>query len=328
MVRGKVVVIQNFGGAVHGLLYGSFTTIEHRNYGTNWDQHDRWLSIKGFINAAAAAKSSRISFWTGSVGSFPYFCASGKSSPQNGAPRLATGLTTPGFSSYYPDFPRVVCFIGICTIAFEGINILATNYLTGNNIAYWGIVFTDFAGDVLISTAIARNGALFGKCTAGQLALGCTACSTAGLCIACNGGLHYVFDAATSGCLAESGYYLNATSIPELCSTAMIGCLQCSSSTACTLCDTFLNYKLISGQCGAADGYYLDASSIPTKCNIPGCYLCSSAAVCTNCSSATNFIMDASGNCICDSSLNFMLSPPLSVCICTAGLFLNASGQC
>lgn len=62
------------------------------------------------------ATSSRISFWTGSVGSFPYFVASGKSSPNGN--RLATGLTTPGFSNRYTDFPRVACFIGICTIAF------------------------------------------------------------------------------------------------------------------------------------------------------------------------------------------------------------------
>lgn len=243
------MIIQNFAGAIHGLLYGSFTSIGHKNYGTNWDQHDRWLNIKAFINGAAVAKSSRISFWTGSVGSFPYFCASGKSSPQNGAPRLATGLTTPGFSSYYPDFPRVACFIGICTIAFEGINILATNYLNNNNIAYWGIVFTDFAGDVLISTAISKNGALFGKCTPTQISQGCTACSTAGLCIACNTLLHYVFNAGTSSCVAEVGYYLNSTFVPELCSGVMPGCLECSSATTCTLCDTFLNYQLLLGQC-------------------------------------------------------------------------------
>lgn len=214
MTRGKVVIIQNFPGAIHGLIYGSFTTIEHKNYGTNWDQHDRWLKIKSFISDSNITKSSRISFWTGSVGSFPYFCASGKSSPQNGAPRLATGLTTPGFSSYYPDFPRVACFIGICTIAFEGINTLAYNFINSNGFSFWGIIFTDFAGDTLISTAISKNAALFGKCSVGQLSQGCTACSTAGLCIACNDILHYVFDAATSTCKAATGYFLNATFIP------------------------------------------------------------------------------------------------------------------
>lgn len=30
MTRGKVVIIQNFVGAVHGLLYGSFTSLPHK----------------------------------------------------------------------------------------------------------------------------------------------------------------------------------------------------------------------------------------------------------------------------------------------------------
>jgi 1-phosphatidylinositol phosphodiesterase len=42
MTRGKVVIIQNFPGAIHGLLYSSFTTIEHKSYSTNWDQYSRW----------------------------------------------------------------------------------------------------------------------------------------------------------------------------------------------------------------------------------------------------------------------------------------------
>ena len=190
-----------------------------------------------------------------------------------------------------------------------------------------GIFFTDFAGDILISSSIAKNSALFGKCTSTQISQGCTACSTAGLCIACNDLLHYIFDSATSSCLAASGYYLNTTFIPELCNSVMIGCLQCSSATTCTLCDTFLNYALVGGQCDAAPGYYLDTNSTPVKCNILGCYLCSSATVCTSCSAATNFIMDATGNCICDSAANFTMSPA-SVCVCISGLFLNASGAC
>ena len=132
------------------MLFSSFTVLGHKNFGTNWDQYDKWLSVKNFISDANSAGKSYIGFWTGSVGSFPYFVASGKSSPQNGAPRLATGLTTPGFSSYYPDFPRVACFIGICTIAFEGINILAYNYFISMNYNFMGISFVDFFGDSLI----------------------------------------------------------------------------------------------------------------------------------------------------------------------------------
>ena len=163
------MILQHFSGDIHGLLYDTFTTIEHKSYSTNWDQHDRWIAIKNFMASSNTAGSSRIAFWTGSVGSFPYFCASGKSSPGNSAPRLATGLTTPGFSSYYPDFPRVACFIGICTIAFEGINTLGYNYYTGNGFSYLGITFVDFFGDTLISSVIGLNSQLFAPCSNAQI---------------------------------------------------------------------------------------------------------------------------------------------------------------
>ena len=99
-------------------MWASFTVLNHKNFGTNWDQYNKWMDVKNFLAASNTAGISRISFWTGNTGSFPYFVASGKSSSGNGAGRLATGLTTPGFSSSYPDFPRVACFIGICTIVF------------------------------------------------------------------------------------------------------------------------------------------------------------------------------------------------------------------
>ena len=108
--------------------------------------------------------SSKISFWTGHGGSFPYFVASGKFSPGNNHPRLLTGLTTPGWKSYYPDFPRIACFIGICSIVFEGVNILAYNHIVNQGISYFGtsfniigIAFTDFIGEVILSKAINLN---------------------------------------------------------------------------------------------------------------------------------------------------------------------------
>lgn len=187
MTRGKVVIIQNFNGnSIHGLLYNSFNILGHKHMGTNWDLYDRWLSIKSALSNSNSAGSSYLSFWTGSIGSFPYFVASGKSSPQNGAPRLATGLTTPGFKSYYPDFPRVACFIGICTIAFEGMNILGYNYITGNSLNYVGIVFTDFFGDSLVQKVVNLNSNLFGVCSQNQVDQGCTVCTVAGTCLACD----------------------------------------------------------------------------------------------------------------------------------------------
>jgi hypothetical protein len=328
MTRGKVVIIQDFTGAIYGLLYGTFTTIEHWSYGTNWDQYSHWLAIKAFIPEVNSSGASRISFWTCSGGSFPYFGASGQSSPGNSAGLLATGLTTPGWSSSYPDFPRVACFIGICTIAFEGINILAHNYIMGNGYSYLGIIFIDFYGNQLIADFIALNNKLFGKCTATQKLQGCTCCSPAGLCLACNEPLNYVYNSIKKNCDAAEGYFLNSSFIPEPCSTAMAGCLKCLSETECTLCNNYLNYVLIGGECAAAPGYYLDSTSTPTKCNILGCYLCSSATVCTNCSSAYNFIMDPTGQCVCNANDSFTLYAPAEVCVCFQDMYLSSNGTC
>ena len=185
--RGKVVIIQDFTASqIHGLLFASFKVVNHKQYVTNWDQYDKWLEVKQQINDAHDKGESYLTFWTGSVGSFPYFVASGKSLPQNGAPRSPTGCTTPGYKSYYPDFPRVACFIGICTIAYEGINILAYNYIVNQNKDYVGILFTDFFGDDLIKKIILLNANLFGKCTSIQTTQGCTVCSLDGDCIVCD----------------------------------------------------------------------------------------------------------------------------------------------
>lgn len=131
---------------MYGLLKSSFTTHEHKIFANNHDLYDHWVSVKDFIISTNVASSSRISFWSGSGGSFPYFVASGKSSPGNNSPRLSTGLTTPSHASYYPEFPRVSCFISICNIVFEGINILGGTYLQANTIRYTGLRFLDFPG--------------------------------------------------------------------------------------------------------------------------------------------------------------------------------------
>jgi 1-phosphatidylinositol phosphodiesterase len=129
------------------------------NLGTNWDLYGKWQSVKTQLHAAAQGVRGLIyiNFLSGSGGSFPYFVASGHSSPGTSAPRLATGLTTPGWSSSYPDFPRVDCFIGICTIAFEGTNTLTKDYLEAGRVRFSGIVMADFPGEGLINAIIERN---------------------------------------------------------------------------------------------------------------------------------------------------------------------------
>ena len=133
-----------------------------------------------------SSQQSRLSFWTGSKGSFPYFVASGKSSPGNNHPRLLTGMTTPIFKKSYPDFPRILCFFGSCSIAFEGINILGYNFANSNNYDYLGIIFVDFPGDSLIQRTVEGNSNLFGKCNISQTERGCIVCLKSGSCSNCN----------------------------------------------------------------------------------------------------------------------------------------------
>lgn len=170
--------------------------------GTNWNLYDKWLDIKNFMPGVNAAKKSKIAFWTGHGGSYPYFVVSGKSSKNGGC--LSTGLTTPGFKSSYPDFPRVACFIGICTICFEGMNKMGYNLIVNQGYTYTGIVYTDFYGDDLLTRIVSRNlGGLYPKCTTTQVAQGCTLCQAGtGACIKCNTLMHYVYDSINKKCLA------------------------------------------------------------------------------------------------------------------------------
>lgn len=124
---------------------------------TNWDLYNKWTIVKNFINENKNRESLTINHLSASGGSLPYFVASGHSSSGTKAPRLATGLTTPGWKHRYPDFPRVSCFIGICTIAFEGTNTLTKNYLNNNQIEHTGIIAADFPGKGLIQAIINKN---------------------------------------------------------------------------------------------------------------------------------------------------------------------------
>ena len=138
-VRGKIVILQDFDSTPankFGLNYGAFDTQDNFRLWSNWDLYDKWLDVKNHF--ARSESGSPDTFYlnylsgVGPISPPPYFVASGHSSSGTSAPRLATGLTTPGFNSSYPDFPRIDCFLGICTIAFEGTNILAQQYIRDN----------------------------------------------------------------------------------------------------------------------------------------------------------------------------------------------------
>jgi hypothetical protein len=133
----------------------------------NWGLYDKWSKVKTMIdNIDSGARDGQmpngiayfVNYLSASGGSFPYFVASGHSSPGTGAPRLAAGRTTPGWKSW-EDFPRVNCLGIICTIAFEGTNTLAANHISSKikKGGLVGIVMADFPGQGLIDTVIALN---------------------------------------------------------------------------------------------------------------------------------------------------------------------------
>ncbi|WP_067514928.1 phosphatidylinositol-specific phospholipase C [Endozoicomonas ascidiicola] len=163
-VRGKFIILQDFTGQTpnrqpYGIFYLTLDIQDQYKMGTNWNLHSKWTAVKEHINRARAFHQQRIfmNYLTGSYGSFPYFVVSGHSSHGTSAPRLSTGLTTPGWWYVYPDFPRTSCFIGICTIAFEGTNTLTANYIIYPDNTPVGIIMTDFPGKRLIENIIRLN---------------------------------------------------------------------------------------------------------------------------------------------------------------------------
>lgn len=183
-VRGKVVLLQNFAewtrqGINFKELERQGTAPDDCPLNTNWDLYSVWEKAKTQFMAAASGDPDKIYInrcLTGSTGGFPYFAASGKSSPQTDAPQLMTGLTTLTNPNTYPDFPRVSCLGKLCSIAFLGTNPLSSRYLANLRTSYAvlnqvyqslninmriskrvGMVMMDFPGKSLINNIIAMN---------------------------------------------------------------------------------------------------------------------------------------------------------------------------
>jgi 1-phosphatidylinositol phosphodiesterase len=160
-VRGKFVIYSDADGLPGAIDYRApgHQIQDAFNLGTNWDLYGKWEQVKAQLSAADSGYGSGslyVNYLSGSGGAFPYFVASGHSSPGTDAPRLLTGLTTPG-SNAYPDFPRVGCLGVICSIAFEGTNTLTRDYITANRPESVGIVVADFPGASLIDSIIGLN---------------------------------------------------------------------------------------------------------------------------------------------------------------------------
>ncbi|CAF0720979.1 unnamed protein product [Brachionus calyciflorus] len=158
-LRGKILLIKNFASETLGLEYNQFEIQDDYYLNHNWKLYNKWLKVKAHLLIANSSYKSThngfINYLSGSGWSFPFFVASGHVLPLTRSSRLATGLTIPGWRNIYPEFPRVNCFIGICTIAFEGTNLLAKNLV--QNLSFVGIVVADFPGQGLIQSIIDRN---------------------------------------------------------------------------------------------------------------------------------------------------------------------------
>lgn len=160
-IRGKLVLLSDVLSLnKYGISYRNIDKQDSYKLGSNWNLYSKWEKIKKQFQTSNRNKSSSkiyMNYLSGSVGVFPYFVASGHSSPGTSAPRLATGLTEPGWKGVYPDFPRGAWFGIIATIYFEGTNTLTANYLEKNKISLAGMVMADFPGRRLIDSIIQCN---------------------------------------------------------------------------------------------------------------------------------------------------------------------------
>lgn len=153
-VRGKIVVFNDVFGSTVGLDYRSTDKQDNYSLDTNWSLYYKWEDIKNHLNKTRNGNKNKIyiNYLSASGGSFPYFVASGQSSPEMSAPRLATGLVGPAYDGWYPDFPRGP----LNDILFEGTNILTTSNII-NNKGRVGIIVADFPGKGLIDSIISKN---------------------------------------------------------------------------------------------------------------------------------------------------------------------------
>ncbi|MDD2051775.1 hypothetical protein NPS46_04325 [Pseudomonas putida] len=160
-VRGKIVFSQRFDErrAIALVYKHQYAILDHYEFNSNWDLYEHWEEIKKVMEELASSVHPSAISIVGSGGSFPYFVASGRTSPEG--PHLLTGLTTPGWSSSYPDFPRGSCLGTLCSIYFSGLNELVAWYLDNNEFSFKGVVWADFPGPALIQAVIDKNAMLW-----------------------------------------------------------------------------------------------------------------------------------------------------------------------
>ena len=174
-MRKRIVLLDNFSSAsiTYGISFKSFIIQDEWEMGVITNLYKKWKTVAQHLHIANVKKAGRhINFLSASpTWSFPYFVASGKSNPRTGAPRLATGRTTPIWKSSWLDFPRLACIGPVCSICYEGTNVLAAQRIGARIDHFVGIVYADFPGPALIDNVIALNDKLIDAPIKGLLAL-------------------------------------------------------------------------------------------------------------------------------------------------------------
>jgi len=158
--RGKIVILQNFpGDRLWGLNYYKFKIQDDFQLSSPWGLHGKWESVKNHLNSARASSGNEffVNYLSAASGAQPFFVAGGRMWANTYAPHAPTGLTTPAFNGWYPDFPRDACFLWFCTIYFQGTNSLTSAYIQGQGYPFVGIVMADFPGSQLIENVIRAN---------------------------------------------------------------------------------------------------------------------------------------------------------------------------
>lgn len=125
------------------------------------DLYNLWLEVRSHLNKTTNGARSQLymNYLSGSGSALPFFVASGRGFAGTWSPRLTTTLTSPPFINSLPDFPRVNCIFGVCTIVYEGTNILTRDYMKYNTCSTRtvGIIMADFPGTNLIEEIIRNN---------------------------------------------------------------------------------------------------------------------------------------------------------------------------
>lgn len=156
--RGKFVFIRDFNVSSRiGIERASLFIQDSFKLSSNWDLYPKWQKVLNHFSQLQNRSTISLNYLSGSVGSFPYFVVSGKSSNSTHAPLLLTGVVTTN-SNKWPDFPRTSCLGTLCSVQFLGTNPLTSNWIEHQpSNTKLGIIVTDFPGGQLVNNIIQSN---------------------------------------------------------------------------------------------------------------------------------------------------------------------------